>query len=63
MGEISMNAQESVAFTWQGGSYEGIIEKEYENSVLIEVDNPDGELRDKYLGRIIVSKKDIKKKN
>ena len=62
MGEISMDTKEKVFFKWQGSRYEGVIEKEYDNSVLIEVNNPDEELKDKYLGRIVVSKKDIKKK-
>ncbi|MCI0130251.1 MULTISPECIES: DUF2187 domain-containing protein [Enterococcaceae] len=57
-----MDTKEKVFFKWQGGRYEGIIEKEYENSVLIEVNNPDDELKDKYLSRIVVSKKEIKKK-
>lgn len=57
-----MDTKEKVFFKWQGGRYEGIIEKEYENSVLIEVNNPDDELKDKYLSRIVVSKKEIEKK-
>lgn len=59
--ESSMETNSNVLFDWQGNQYQGIISKEYDNSVLIEVCNPDVELKDKYLGRIIISKKDIKK--
>ncbi|APB30876.1 MULTISPECIES: DUF2187 domain-containing protein [Vagococcus] len=57
-----MDTQEKVFFKWQGSNYEGVIEKEYDNSVLIDVNNPDEELKEKYLGRIVISKKDIKQK-
>ncbi len=46
-----------VNFDWQGSQFEGIIEKEYENAVLVTVVNPTSELKDKYLSRLVVSKK------
>jgi len=50
----------TVSFDWRGSQFEGIIEKEYENSYLIEVLNPSTEITDKYLGRLIISKKSVK---
>lgn len=54
-----METTSKVLFDWQGSQFEGTIEKEYENAVLIKVLNPNIELQDKYLGRIVVSKKNI----
>ncbi|RST98721.1 DUF2187 domain-containing protein [Vagococcus vulneris] len=45
-------------FKWQNEEFKGTIEKEYENSFLISVSNPNEELRDKYLNRIVISKKE-----
>lgn len=55
-----MEIESKVIFEWQGAEFEGLIEKEYENAVLIEVSNPDEELSEKYLGRVVVSKKLVK---
>lgn len=52
-----MEINSKVNFDWQGSQFEGIIEKEYENSFLINVTNPNFEITDKYLGRIVISKK------
>ncbi|HCM89358.1 MULTISPECIES: DUF2187 domain-containing protein [Vagococcus] len=52
-----MEINSKVNFDWQGSQFEGIIEKEYENSVLIAVVNPTTELKEKYLSRLVVSKK------
>lgn len=52
-----MEINSKVNFDWQGSQFEGIIEKEYENSVLLAVVNPTSELKEKYLGRLVVSKK------
>ena len=55
-----MEINSTVTFDWQGSQFEGTIEKEYENSVLISVSNPSAEITDKYLGRLIISKKSVK---
>lgn len=54
-----MELNSTVTFDWEGTQFEGTIEKEYENSVLISVINPSIEIKDKYLGRLVVSKKSI----
>lgn len=57
MGALTMEVNSKVNFDWQGSQFEGIIEKEYENSVLVSVLNPTSEVKEKYLGRVVVSKK------
>ncbi|MGO2082825.1 DUF2187 domain-containing protein [Vagococcus sp.] len=52
-----MQKENKIQFDWQGQQFEGFIEKEYEHSFLISVSNPNSELLDKYLGRVVVSKK------
>lgn len=52
-----MDEMNRVTFIWNEQPFEGIIEKVYENAVLIVVNNPSDELADKYLGRVVVSKK------
>ncbi|MFD2729082.1 DUF2187 domain-containing protein [Enterococcus camelliae] len=52
-----MSQQIGITFTWENEVYQGVIEKEYENSYLISVNNPNQELIDKYNGRIVISKK------
>ncbi len=52
-----MGINSKVNFEWQGSQFEGIIEKEYDNSFLISVSNPNFEIKDKYLGRMVISKK------
>ncbi|RSU12491.1 DUF2187 domain-containing protein [Vagococcus acidifermentans] len=51
------NINRKLTFSWEDKTYEGFIEKEYENSYLIDVTNPSEEMADKYLGRLVVSKK------
>lgn len=52
-----MENQVQIAFTWENETFQGFIEKEYENSYLIHVKNPNSELVAKYNGRIVLSKK------
>ena len=52
-----MEETSRVTFMWNEQPFEGTIEKVYENAVLIVVNNPNDELVDKYLGRVVVSKK------
>lgn len=52
-----MSQQTVISFTWENAVYNGIVEKEYENSYLINVSNPNQELTEKYNGRIVISKK------
>ncbi|MGX7013046.1 DUF2187 domain-containing protein [Vagococcus silagei] len=52
-----MQEENRIQFDWQGQQFEGFIEKEYDHSVLVNVSNPNAELQDKYLGRIVISKK------
>ncbi|EOT47534.1 MULTISPECIES: hypothetical protein [Enterococcus] len=52
-----MENQVQIAFTWENETFQGLIEKEYENSYLIHVQNPNDELVEKYNGRIVISKK------
>jgi hypothetical protein len=54
---MGMSQQIGITFTWENEVYQGVIEKEYENSYLISVNNPNQELIDKYNGRIVISKK------
>ena len=54
-----MEINSTIVFDWQGTQFEGTVDKEYENSVLVTVINPSFEIKDKYLGRLIVSKKRI----
>lgn len=54
---MGMSQQIGITFTWENEVYQGVIEKEYENSYLISVNNPNQELVDKYNGRIVISKK------
>ncbi|BCA86017.1 hypothetical protein EsVE80_15400 [Enterococcus saigonensis] len=52
-----MKQQANVIFKWQDEQFSGWIEKEYQNSFLINVTNPNEELETKYAKRIIISKK------
>ncbi len=52
-----MEAQTKVIFTWNNFTYWGIIEREYENSVLVQVNDPSDEILEKYNGRMVISKK------
>lgn len=52
-----MEAQTKVIFTWNNFKYFGTIEREYENSVLVQVNDPSDEILEKYNGRMVISKK------
>ncbi|MBM7707978.1 DUF2187 domain-containing protein [Enterococcus lemanii] len=52
-----MEAQTKVIFKWNNYTYFGIIEREYENSVLVQVNEPSAEMMEKYNGRMVISKK------
>lgn len=52
-----MTIDSTIFFTWEGKKYQGIIEREYENSVLVQVTDPSAEMLDKFTNRMIVSKK------
>ncbi len=51
-----MNSSQKVDFLWNEETYHGTVEKEYENSLLIQVLDPCAELTEKYLDRIVISK-------
>lgn len=50
----------TVTFTWENTALSGYIEKEYENSYLVNINNPTKEIADSYNGRMVVSKKECK---
>lgn len=52
-----MENQVQLSFTWENQTFQGRVEKEYENSYLIQVENPNAELIEKYNSRIVISKK------
>ncbi|MBO0449624.1 DUF2187 domain-containing protein [Enterococcus sp. MJM12] len=52
-----MKQPSNVSFIWQDEKFYGWIEKEYQNSFLINVTDPNEELETKYAKRIIISKK------
>lgn len=52
-----METQTNITFTWDNAKFNGFIEKVYENSYLVHVENPNEELAEKYNGRIVISKK------
>lgn len=56
-----METQTNVTFKWENATLLGLIEKEYENSFLIEVKEPSEEIIEKYNGRMVVSKRFVKK--
>lgn len=53
----TIEVQTDVAFKWDEAQLLGSIEKEYENSFLVQVDNPSKEIMEKYNGRMVISKK------
>lgn len=57
IGVLVMETQTNVTFKWENATLLGLIEKEYENSFLIEVKEPSEEIIEKYNGRMVVSKK------
>ncbi|AOF48953.1 hypothetical protein [Tetragenococcus halophilus] len=50
----------TVTFEWENTTLSGQVSKEYENSYLVEIDNPTKEIADSYNGRMVVSKKACK---
>lgn len=52
-----MYTDHMIQFTWEGQTYTGKIEREYENSFLVEVSEPSEEMREKFNTRMIISKK------
>ncbi|OTN76706.1 hypothetical protein A5886_001784 [Enterococcus sp. 8G7_MSG3316] len=52
-----MTVDSTIFFTWEGKTYEAVIEREYENSVLVQVNKPSTEMLEKFTNRMIVSKK------
>lgn len=52
-----MEQASNIIFKWQNKQFYGWVEKEYQNSFLINVTNPNKELITKYAKRIIISKK------
>ena len=53
-----MNSEQRVQFMWESQKYNGYVEKEYENSFLVVVNNPSPTITEKYLNRMIIRKKD-----
>ncbi|HLQ40787.1 MAG TPA: DUF2187 domain-containing protein [Tetragenococcus sp.] len=54
-----MGEEAKVSFVWENTTLFGQIEKEYENSFLVKIDEPTKEIMDSFNGRMIVSKKKI----
>ncbi len=48
----------TVIFEWEQAFFKGMVEKEYENSFLINVSEPScSEIKEKFANRMIISKK------
>ncbi|HCE13490.1 MULTISPECIES: hypothetical protein [unclassified Enterococcus] len=52
-----MTIDSTIFFTWEGKTYEAVVEREYENSVLVQVNEPSSEMLEKFTNRMIISKK------
>ena len=52
-----MTINSTITFTWVGKVYAGKVEREYENSVLVQVTDPSEEMLEKFNDRMIISKK------
>ena len=52
-----MTISSTITFTWEGKVYAGKVEREYENSVLVQVTDPSEEMLEKFNDRMIISKK------
>lgn len=50
---------QNVQFIWHENHYNGKVEREYENAILVVVADPCIEIKEKYHGRLVVSKKAI----
>ncbi|KAF1305262.1 DUF2187 domain-containing protein [Enterococcus saccharolyticus] len=55
-----METNTNVTFKWENHTLIGIIEREYENSFLIQVNEPSKEIMEKFNGRMVISKKQCK---
>ena len=53
----AIELQTDVTFKWDNLRLMGAIEKEYENSFLVQIENPSKEIMEKYNGRMVISKK------
>lgn len=53
-----MTQEKKVSFNWEKSNHVGYIEKEYENSYLVVVDDPSSDMKEKYTNRMIISKKE-----
>ena len=51
-----MTINSTITFTWEGKVYAGKVEREYENSVLVQVTDPSEEMLEKFNDRMIISK-------
>ncbi|WP_195493277.1 DUF2187 domain-containing protein [Enterococcus gallinarum] len=52
-----MTINSTITFTWEVKVYAGKVEREYENSVLVQVTDPSEEMLEKFNDRMIISKK------
>jgi hypothetical protein len=52
-----METKTNVTFKWENLTLFGFIEREYENSFLIQVNEPSKEIMDKFSGRMVIRKK------
>ncbi len=52
-----METKTNVTFKWENLTLVGFIEREYENSFLVQINEPSKEIMEKYSGRMVVSKK------
>ncbi|MBL1230334.1 hypothetical protein IW492_13945 [Enterococcus sp. BWB1-3] len=50
--------EQKVSFTWEKDNHVGYVEKEYENSYLVVVNDPSSDMKEKYTNRMVISKKE-----
>ncbi|WP_086313456.1 hypothetical protein A5821_000959 [Enterococcus sp. 7F3_DIV0205] len=55
-----MTQEKRISFSWDKSSYQGYVEKEYENAYLVVVSDPSPDMEEKYTNRMVISKKDCK---
>ncbi|MGM0216935.1 hypothetical protein [Enterococcus sp. AZ126] len=53
-----MTQEKQISFSWDKSSYNGYVEKEYENAYLVVVSDPSPDMEEKYTNRMVISKKD-----
>jgi predicted thioesterase len=56
----SLKIGDQVSFKLEGQTFEGFIDKEYQNSFMITFKSDDAEIVDKYHDRVIINKKQVK---